>query len=61
MGRGREWELSERNDSRNHSRKYSRELLRVSLSWNAFPLNSSEISDKSETGREKHFSVPAES
>jgi len=29
MGRGREWELPERNDSRNHSRKYSRELWEV--------------------------------
>jgi len=27
----------------------------------AFPLHASEISDKSETGREKHVSVPAES
>jgi len=27
----------------------------------AFPLYASEISDKSETGREKHVSVPAES
>jgi len=26
----------------------------------AFPLHASEISDKSETGREKHVSVPAE-
>jgi len=29
MGRGREWELPERNDSRNNSRKYSRELWDV--------------------------------
>jgi len=29
MGRGREWELPERNDSRNHSRKYSQELWEV--------------------------------
>jgi len=27
----------------------------------AFPLHASEISDKSETGRENHISVPAES
>jgi len=27
----------------------------------AFPLHASEISDKSETGKEKHVSVPAES
>jgi len=27
----------------------------------AFPLHASEISNKSETGREKHVSVPAES
>jgi len=27
----------------------------------AFPLHASEISDKSETGREKHVSVPAKS
>jgi hypothetical protein len=27
----------------------------------AFPLHASEISDKSETGREKYVSVPAES
>jgi len=26
-----------------------------------FPLHASEISDKSETGRDKHVSVPAES
>jgi len=29
IGREREWELLERNDSRNHSRKYSRELWEV--------------------------------
>ena len=34
MGRGREWDLPERNNSRNHSRKYSRELWEViSLSF----------------------------
>jgi len=27
----------------------------------AFPLHASKISDKLETGREKHFSIPAES
>jgi len=29
MGKGREWKLQERNDSRNHSWKYSRELWEV--------------------------------
>jgi len=29
MGKGREWESPERNDSRNHSRKYSQELWEV--------------------------------
>jgi len=35
MGREREWELPERNDSRNHSRKYSQELWAVTslVSW----------------------------
>jgi len=31
------------------------------LAQMAFPLHASEMSDKSETGREKHVSVPAES
>jgi len=31
------------------------------LAQMAFPLHASEISDKSETGREKHVSVPIES
>ena len=31
------------------------------LAHMAFPLHASEISNKSETGREKHVSVPAES
>jgi len=31
------------------------------LAQMAFPIHASEISDKSETGREKHVSVPAES
>jgi len=34
--------------------------LRSVLAQMAFPLHASEISDKSETGREQHISVPAE-
>ena len=57
--------------SRTLSNYYSRYLafsiiclplsIRSVLAQMAFPLHASEISDKSETGREQHISVPAES
>jgi len=39
MGRGRGWELPERNDSRNHSRKYSRESWEVTSLYGVWARN----------------------
>ena len=42
-------------------KKIKTPTLRVGLSQNGVTLHASEISDKSETGRDKNVSVPAES